>query len=122
MITLAIKYGSEMLNNSQVEKIVGKILGLFMISIKTVLQIPFLFLIISGCSQAFDNKNLIIALSVTLLVLSIPFFIFVIFALSDSNPFSNLVFAGENHIYRIANLTIKLGLVLYSVLDQKKSS
>lgn len=93
-----------------------------MILVKTLLQIPLFYLIVSGCNSEGENKDLVMGLSIALIVLLLPFLFYITFLLSDLNPFSSLIFAGESHISRITNSLIKLSLVLYATLDKSRKS
>ena len=119
---VAIQYGSELLNTSQVEKISAKIMGFAMLLIKTLLQISLFYLILSGCTSQGDDRQLNMGLSLALIILLLPFLLYVTFIFSDLNPFSSLIFAGESHTFRIINTIIKLSLVVYAVLDTLRTA
>lgn len=93
-IVFSICYGSEMLNTSQTQKIGAKIIAFFMLLGKTLFQIPFMIIIVSGFSQTAVSRSLVIGLSSSLLILTLPLFLYVIMFFSDGNPFSPFVYAG----------------------------
>lgn len=93
-IVFSICYGSEMLNTSQTQKIGAKIIAFFMLLGKTLFQIPFMIIIVSGFSQTAVSGSLVIGLSSSLLILTLPLFLYVIMFFSDGNPFSPFVYAG----------------------------
>lgn len=94
-IILLYRNCDQLQNPSQIQRILSKTLGFFLVSLRTVLMLPFLFVIVYAfILTPSTNKELIIGLAVLVTLLIIPLMIFSLYLLSDFNPFSTIFFAG----------------------------
>ena len=77
-------------------------------------------LIIQGIITGIAETNAqLLAMSLTLTVILIPYSIYAIVIFSDLNPFNEsvVIFSGEISRTKLTNTCFKLGLVLYNLLD-----
>lgn len=128
VLVLLSKYGSEMLNTSQLEKVMAKIVSFVVNLVKTMLEIPLFVLIIQGIisglkgNEGNEGSAQLLGLSLGLAVILIPYIAYAIIIFTDLNPFneSMVIFSGEISRTKLINTLFKLGLVLYNLLDSTR--
>lgn len=125
VLVLLSKYGSEMLNTSQLEKVMAKIVSFVVNLVKTMLEIPLFVLIIQGIISGLkgnEGSAQLLGLSLGLAVILIPYIAYAIIIFTDLNPFneSMVIFSGEISRTKLINTLFKLGLVLYNLLDSTR--
>lgn len=125
VLVILSKYGSEMLNTSQLEKVMAKIVGFVINLVKTILEIPLFMLIVQGIISGLkgnEGSTQMLGLSLGLAVMIIPYIAYAIIIYSDLNPFNEsiIIFSGEICRTKLINTLFKLGLVLYNLLDSTR--